>query len=107
RSIGSSYSSAFDSSHLSTPSKSHLSREPPGNSSGSSSSIGSSKIASSPKPKSTTDQISTTKNFIRILNINFQSIRKKVLDIEVLIKTTNPDIILGTETWQTEEVKTT
>ncbi|KAL3865214.1 hypothetical protein ACJMK2_006830 [Sinanodonta woodiana] len=106
-SIGSSYSSVFDSSHLSTPSKSHLSREPPGNSSGSSSSIGSPTMASSPKTKSTTDQVSTTNNFIRILNINFQSIRKKVLNIEVLIKTTNPDIILGTETWLTEEVNTT
>ncbi|KAL3872380.1 hypothetical protein ACJMK2_040310 [Sinanodonta woodiana] len=64
-------------------------------------------MSSSPKPKSTTDQVSTIKKFIRILNINFQSIRKKVLNIEVLIKTTNPDIILGTETWLTEEVNTT
>ncbi|KAL3877126.1 hypothetical protein ACJMK2_034879 [Sinanodonta woodiana] len=106
-SIGSSYSSVFDSSHLSTPSKSHLSREPSGNSSGSSSSIGSPTMASSPKTKSTTSQVSTTKNFIRILNINLQSIIKKVLNIEVLIKTTNPDIILGTETWLTEEINTT
>ncbi|KAL3876446.1 hypothetical protein ACJMK2_034291 [Sinanodonta woodiana] len=105
--IAAAYSSVFDSSHLSTPSKLHLSREPPGNSSGSSSSIGSPTMSSSPKPKSTTDQVFTTKNFIRILNINFQSVRKKVLNIEVLIKTTNSDIILGTETWLTEEVKTT
>lgn len=39
------------------------------------------------------------KNQLRILNINFQSARKKAKLLEAIIDDTDPDIIIGTETW--------
>ncbi|KAL8618296.1 hypothetical protein ACOMHN_061141 [Nucella lapillus] len=41
---------------------------------------------------------------LRILNINFQSARKKGKHLEALIDSTDPDIIIGTETWLDYEV---
>jgi hypothetical protein len=36
---------------------------------------------------------------LRILNINFQSLRKKGKQLEAVIDSSNPDVIIGTETW--------
>ena len=38
-------------------------------------------------------------NHLRILTINFQSLRRKGKELEALIEETEPDIILGNETW--------
>ena len=38
-------------------------------------------------------------NTIKTLIINFQSIKNKIPDLELLIKTEEPDIIAGSETW--------
>lgn len=45
------------------------------------------------------------KNGLRILNINFQSLRKKGKLLETVILDSDPDIILGTETWLDDSIK--
>ena len=42
---------------------------------------------------------------LRILNINFQSIKRKQHLVKNIIESTRPDIILGTETWLNPEIK--
>ena len=59
-------------------------------------------MTSSPK---TQKSKSTPKKHLRILNINFQSLRKKGKQLETLIESTDPDIILGTETWLDPNIK--
>ena len=54
-------------------------------------SAGSPIMTSSPKPK--------TKKHLRILNMNFQSLKRKDKLLEAIIETTEPDILIGTETW--------
>jgi hypothetical protein len=49
-------------------------------------------MTSSPKPKTKP----ATKKHLRILNINFQSLKKKGKLLEAIIETTEPDIIIGT-----------
>lgn len=53
-------------------------------------------MSSSPKPKI---QSKPQRKSIRILNINFQSLRKKGKLLEATIIDADPDIIIGTETW--------
>ena len=36
---------------------------------------------------------------LKIVNINFQSIKKKKPELDILLDTTKPDVIIGTETW--------
>jgi hypothetical protein len=33
------------------------------------------------------------------VNINFQSIKNKKPELDILLDTTKPDVIIGTETW--------
>ena len=42
---------------------------------------------------------------LKILNINFQSIVNKVPDFYCLVDTERPDIIVGTESWLSAEIK--
>jgi hypothetical protein len=56
-------------------------------------------MTSSPKPAKAKP---THKKQARILNINFQSLRKKGKLLETIIEYTDPDIIIGTETWLTQ-----
>jgi hypothetical protein len=46
-----------------------------------------------------------TKKHIRILNMNFQSLKKKGKLLEAIIESTEPDIIIGTETWLDSNIK--
>lgn len=46
-----------------------------------------------------------TKKALRILTINFQCIRKKGRNVDVLVNSTKPDIILGPETWLSDEIR--
>ena len=55
-------------------------------------------MASSPKPQQSQKDKPPVKQ-LRILNINFRSIKKKGKQLEAIIDTTKPDIIIGTETW--------
>lgn len=60
---------------------------------------------SSPKTAANKDQLRPKKS-LRILNINFNSARKKGKLLEAIIDDTDPDIILGTETWLDEKLGT-
>ena len=42
---------------------------------------------------------------LRILNVNFQSIKGKQCQVRNLIDSTNPDILFGTETWIDSNIK--
>ena len=66
------------------------------------SSVGSPDAASLPKISNTSK--GKARRSLRILVINFQSVRKKEKNIDVLVETTQPDIILGTETWLSDDI---
>ena len=38
-------------------------------------------------------------NTAKIVNINFQSIKNKKTELDILLDTTKPDVVIGTETW--------
>ena len=42
---------------------------------------------------------SATGSLIRILNVNFRSVKNKREELELLLHDTKPDIVMGTETW--------
>ena len=66
------------------------------------SSVGSPDAASSPKISNTSK--GKARRSLRILVTNFQSVCKKGKNIDVLVETTQPDIILGTETWLSDDI---
>jgi len=57
----------------------------------------------SPKPKTKTKP--ATKKHLRILSMNFQSLKKKGKLLEAIIESTEPDIIIGTKTWLDSNIK--
>ena len=61
-------------------------------------------LTSSPKPNVPSNNRKQSNN-LRILNINFRSAKKKGKDLEAIIDTCNPDIIIGTETWLNPQIK--
>ena len=65
-------------------------------------SMGSPAAASSPKARN--QYISTARKSLKLLTINFQSIRKKGRKFDLLMETTKPDVILGTETWLSQDI---
>ena len=68
------------------------------------SSVGSPDAAPSPKISNTSKMNGKARRSLRTLVINFQSVRKKGKNIDVLVETTQPDIILGTETWLSDDI---
>ena len=42
---------------------------------------------------------------LKILNVNFQSVVNKVADIYCLVETESPDVIIGTESWLSPDIK--
>ncbi|XP_061174900.1 uncharacterized protein LOC133184046 [Saccostrea echinata] len=44
------------------------------------------------------------RKFLRVVSLNFQSIKNKVHKTEVLIDNSEPDIIVGTETWLNDNI---
>ena len=68
----------------------------PGAPTASSSPIAKQTNPSSKKPKLTTNK---NKKILKILNLNFQSIKNKKQDLLEIIDTVKPDILIGTETW--------
>ena len=63
------------------------------------STINSPLASSSPKQHNTNETTRASKDTLRILNINIQSIRNKKALLHNLVETTETDIIIGTETW--------
>ena len=43
-------------------------------------------------------------NRLKIININFQSVVNKVPELQCLIDTEKPDVVIGTESWLTPEI---
>lgn len=63
-----------------------------------------------PKHTSTPTRSTDTKTkkpnqHLRVLNVNFQSIKTKQHQLENIIDSTKPDIIFGTETWIDNSIK--
>ena len=69
-------------------------------------SLGSLEAQSSPKA-SVPHQKPTVRKNLRLLNVNFQSIRSKGRNVDMLVESTKPDVIIGTETWLSEDIKST
>ena len=42
---------------------------------------------------------------LKILNVNFQSMVNKVADLHCLVETKRPDVIIGTESWLSPDIK--
>ncbi|CAC5360010.1 unnamed protein product [Mytilus coruscus] len=67
-------------------------------------SLGDPLAASSPKRVTQTTPGNKNKKALRTLIINFQSIKNKRTELPILIETANPDIIIGTETWLSNNI---
>ena len=42
---------------------------------------------------------------LKVLNVNFQSVVNKVADLHCLVETERPDVIIGTESWFSPDIK--
>ena len=62
-------------------------------------------MTSSPIHSATRNVKINQRKSLRILVINFRSLRKKGKLLEALVETTNPDMIMGTETWLDPNIK--
>ena len=69
----------------------------------SNSSLGSPIATSSPKRPTYQSPKRTIKS-LRVVVLNFQSIKNKVNETQVLIDSSDPDIIIGTETWLNKDI---
>jgi hypothetical protein len=67
------------------------------------STINSPLATSSPKPENKPTRLNS-KESIRILNINFQSVRNKKVELLDLLTSSETDIIIGTETWLNDTI---
>ena len=102
-SIGSMYSEVSD-GEPSTSNRQELSGSSFANSS--LNSLGSPVAQSSPKASEPHQKPTVGKN-LRLLNINFQSTRSKGRNVDMLVESTKPDVIIGTEKWLSEDIKST
>ena len=62
-------------------------------------------MSSSPIHSTTRNVTINQRKSLRILVINFRSLRKKGKLLEALVETTNPDIVKGTATWLDPNIK--
>lgn len=69
-----------------------------------SSSIWSPLLTSSPKTSNSRVIPNHQRKGLRTIITNFQSIKNKAAELEVLIETTAPDVIIGTETWTNKDI---
>ena len=63
------------------------------------SSIGIPQHTSSPNKPSQTASVKPCQNTLRVLTVNFQSMKAKKTSFWLLLTETNPDIVIGCETW--------
>jgi hypothetical protein len=66
--------------------------------------VGSPIAASWPKVKKTQTNCKRNANNMRVLNINFQSVKSKVHEPSLLLNLAKPDIIIDCETWLKPEI---
>jgi hypothetical protein len=62
-------------------------------------------LTSTPNPKNNKKAYVPIKNDLSILNINFQSLWNKRVELSNYASDTKSDIIVGTETWLKEDIK--
>ena len=68
------------------------------------STINSPLASSSPRQKRNIINNKLSKESIRILNINFQSIRNKKVALQNILETTEADVLIGAETWLNDSI---
>ena len=67
------------------------------------SSIGPPTMSSSPSKPTNSSRTVPKNTQIRVVNVNFRSIRCKKAELLVFLEMTDPDVVIGTETWLTRD----